>query len=135
MSLLHNVVVVLHQPQNPINIGATVRVMANMGLGELRLVNPVDYEAEKIEGIAHGTRDRVSKIRHFSSLRDAVADCARVHAYAGKPRAARWTRTNPKESAQELLAHAETAPVAILFGQEDHGLENDALDLAHATVT
>ncbi|HYV98176.1 MAG TPA: TrmH family RNA methyltransferase [Gemmatimonadaceae bacterium] len=134
-SILDNISVVLHQPQNPINIGATVRAMANMGLGQLRLVQPVAYDVAKIEGIAHGTRERIAKIAHFDTLQAAVADCSLVHAYAGKPRAARWTRLDPKSSAAALLAAAETAPVAIVFGPEDHGLENDALDLAHATVT
>jgi TrmH family RNA methyltransferase len=134
-SLLDNVVVVLQEPQNPINIGATVRAMANTGLGQLRLVNPVAYDPTRIEGIAHGTRERVARIQHYSSLADAIADCARVHAYVGKPRAARWARTDPRSSAEELLGYAERSSVAIVFGPEDHGLENDALDRAHATVT
>jgi TrmH family RNA methyltransferase len=77
----------------------------------------------------------VTRIRHFTSLSEAIADCVRVHAYVGKPRAARWPRTDPKGSAAELLEHAGEAPVAILFGPEDHGLENDSLDRAHMTVT
>ncbi len=105
------------------------------GSHSLRLVNPVEYDPGRIEGIAHGTRDLVSRIRHFTTLEEALADCVRVHAYVGKPRAARWARTDPKASAAELLAHAEAGPVAVLFGPEDHGLENDSLDRAHATVT
>ena len=135
MSILDNVAVVLFEPQNPINIGSVVRAMANTGLTNLRLVNPVEYDPTRIEGIAHGTRNLVERIRHFDSLDAAIADCVRVHAYVGKPRAARWSRTDPKGSAAELLAHASDAPVAILFGPEDHGLENDSLDRSHTTVT
>jgi TrmH family RNA methyltransferase len=134
-SILDRVVVVLHEPQNPINIGATVRAMKNMGLGALRLVNPVAYEAQQLEGIAHGTRDLVEKIQHFDSLDAALDDCVRVHAYAGKPRAARWARGEPKASALELLEFAQNGPVAVLFGPEDHGLDNAALDRAHVVVT
>jgi tRNA/rRNA methyltransferase/tRNA (cytidine32/uridine32-2'-O)-methyltransferase len=135
MSVLANVAVVLFEPQNPINIGAVVRAMANMGLTDLRLVRPVEYDPSRIEGIAHGTRDLVSRIRHFDDLDSALADCIRIHAYAGKPRAARWTRTDPRQSARDLLAVAGTGRVALLFGPEDHGLENDALDRAHSVVT
>jgi len=135
MSVLRRVVVVLHEPQNPINIGSVVRAMKNMGLDHLRLVNPVAYDPSRIEAVAHGTRDVVERIRHFSTLDEALADCIRVHAYAGKPRASRWRRLEPRESATELLAGAADGPVALLFGPEDHGLENDALDRAHATVT
>lgn len=133
--MLQNVAVVLHRPQNPINIGAVVRAMANMGLDQLRLVEPVAYDPTRIEGIAHGTRRLVERIRHFDSLDAALADALTVHAYAGKPRAARWARITPAESARQLLDTAREGCVAILFGQEDHGLENDALDRAHATVT
>lgn len=126
---------VLHQPQNPINIGATVRAMANMGLTHLRLVRPAEYDAARIEGIAHGTRALVERIAHFDTLESALADCIRVHAYAGKPRAARWQRLDPKASAAELLERTAEGNVAILFGPEDHGLDNAALDQAHATVT
>src|SRR6185436_20895580 len=73
----------------PINIGAVVRAMKNMGLSSLRLVNPVEYDPTRIEGVAHGTRDIVARVRHFSTLADAVEDCVQVHAYVGKPRAAR----------------------------------------------
>lgn len=125
----------LHEPQNPINIGAVVRAMKNMGLTRLRLVNPVEYDPARIEQIAHGTRDVAERIEHFSTLPEALADCVRVHAYAGKPRAARWKRLDPKSSAAELLEYEQEGPVALLFGPEDHGLENDALDQAHATVT
>jgi TrmH family RNA methyltransferase len=133
--VLQNVTVVLHRPQNPINIGAVVRAMANMGLEQLRLVEPVEYDPTRIEGIAHGTRRLVERIRHFDTLDAALADTVCVHAYAGKPRAARWARLTPRESARELLTRANDGCVAVLFGQEDHGLENDALDRAHATVT
>ncbi len=135
MSLLDAVVIVLHKPQDPVNIAGTVRAMKNMGVSQLRLVDPVPYDPWRIEGIAHGTRDLVARIRHFETLDEALADCVRVHGYAGKPRAARWARLDPASSARELLAVAESGPVAVLFGPEDHGLDNEALDRAHATVT
>jgi tRNA/rRNA methyltransferase/tRNA (cytidine32/uridine32-2'-O)-methyltransferase len=134
-SQLDRIVVVLHEPQNPINIGAVVRAMKNMGLARLRLVNPVEYDPARIEQIAHGTRDVAERIEHFATLGEALSDCVRVHAYTGKPRAARWARHDPESSAAELLEWAQAGSVAVLFGPEDHGLENDALDLAHATVT
>ena len=37
--------VVLYEPQNPINIGAVVRAMKNMGARSLRLVRPVESHA------------------------------------------------------------------------------------------
>lgn len=134
-SVLHAVRVVLYEPQDPINIGATVRAMKNMGARDLRLVRPCEYEPNRIEQVAHDTRDVVARIRHYDDLDDALADCARVHAYAGKRRAAKWLRMDPRRAAEDLLEYAPEQPVALLFGREDHGLPNEALDRAQVVVT
>lgn len=135
MSILENIIVVFHKPQDAVNIAATVRAMKNMGVGRLRLVAPVPYDPWRIEGVAHGTRDVVSRIEHFDTLPAALADCLKVVAFAGKRRASRWPLATPREMAPIVLAAAADGPVALLFGQEDHGLPNDALDLSQLIVT
>lgn len=134
MSRLDQVVVVLHKPQDPINIGATVRAMKNMGVGQLRLVKPCPYDPWRIEGVAHGTRDLVAKIRHVDTLEEAVADCVAVAAFAGKRRAVKWPTATPREAAVQLLDEAANGPVALVFGQEDHGLSAESLDRAKLLV-
>ena len=129
--LLDHVVVVLYEPQDPVNIAATVRAMKNMGVTTLRLVNPVPYEADRIEGIAHDTVDLVSRIVHFSSLDAALADCVHVAAFTRRRRAAKRASADARQTALTLLMHATVGPVAIVFGREDHGLPNEALDRAH----
>lgn len=134
-SILHAVRVVLYEPQDPINIGAVVRAMKNMGARDLWLVRPVDYDPNRIEQVAHDTRDIVARIRHFADLDAALAGCVRVAAFAGKRRAAKWTRLDARAAAVDLLGYAPDGPVALLFGREDHGLPNEALDRAQVTVT
>jgi TrmH family RNA methyltransferase len=136
MSRLEQVVIVLNEPQDPINIAATIRAMKNMGVRHLRLVNPVQYDPWRIEGVAHGTRDLVDKIEHFDSLQGALADCVKVAAFAGKRRKVRWSVATPREMAAQLIETllASDGKVALLFGQEDHGLPNEALDLAQLLV-
>ena len=134
MSVLDQVIIVLNEPQDPINIAATIRAMKNMGVRHLRLVNPVQYDPWRIEGIAHGTRDLVDQIKHFDSLQSALADCVKVAAFAGKRRAVRWAVATPREMAAQLVDTAAEGNVALLFGQEDHGLPNEALDLAQLLV-
>ena len=68
MSLLRNIRVVLYEPQDPVNIGGTVRVMKNMGLDDLVLVRPMRYDPDKLERIAHNTRDLAGRIRHVDEL-------------------------------------------------------------------
>jgi TrmH family RNA methyltransferase len=133
--LLDHVVVVLFEPQDPVNIAATIRAMKNMGVQALRLVNPVAYDPERIEGIAHDTADVVAGIRHFTSLDDALADCVHIAAFTRRRRAAKRVLADARETARTLLQHAMAGPVAILFGREDHGLPNEALDRAHIVST
>lgn len=132
MTILANLSVVLAYPQDPVNIAAVVRAMKNMGASDLRLVQPCAYDPFRIEGVAHGTRDLVQKIRHFDSLDDALADCHHVIGFAGKRRTARWERIAPRPAAERYAERLQAGDrVALLFGQEDHGLANDALDRVH----
>ena len=134
-SILDAVHIVLYEPLDPVNIAGTVRAMKNMGLGSLRLVRPVAYEAERIEGVAHDTRDIVAAIRHFDDLDAALSDCVRVAGFSARRRAAKRERLAPREAAADLLGYATAGPVALLFGREDRGLDNAALDRAHIVVT
>jgi len=133
-SLLDAVRVVVYEPQDPVNIAAIVRVMKNMGVRDLRLVRPSPYEPNRIEQIAHHTRDVVERIRHYDTLDDALADCVQVAAFSGRKRAAKWQLLDPRAAATHLLDRADDGPVALLFGREDHGLPRDALDRAQVIV-
>src|SRR5688572_11521443 len=120
-SQLSALTVILHEPQDPVNIAATVRAMKNMGASDLRLVRPVAYEAHRLEGIAHGTRDLIDSIRHFDTFDEAAGDCARIAAYTARRRAAKWQILDPKAAAVDLLSAASDGRVAIVFGREDSG--------------
>jgi TrmH family RNA methyltransferase len=133
-SVLSRVRVVLYEPQNPVNIAAVVRAMKNMGVSSLSLVRPVEYDPYRLEGIAHDTNDIIDRITHFEDLDAALADCVYVAAYTARRRAAKWTATTPRESAAAIVPAVADGPAALLFGREDKGLPNDALDRAHVVV-
>ena len=133
-SALDAVRVVLDHPQDPVNIAATVRAMKNMGVSHLRLVEPVEYDPWRLEGIAHDTQDIIAAIEHFSSLDAALADCVRVAGFTARRRSAKRPVAAPRAAAGELLEFAAAGPVALLFGREDRGLDNTALDRAHVVV-
>lgn len=135
MSALDNVCVVLVEPQDPVNIAAVVRAMKNMGVQQLRLVNSVEYDASRVERVAHDTRDIVARIRHFDSLDAAIADCVFAAGFTARRRKAKWKLVTPRDVALPMLAAAVDEPVAVFFGREDHGLSNESLDRAHAVVT
>ena len=133
-SVLSRVRVVLYEPQNPVNIAAVVRAMKNMGVPSLSLVRPVEYDPYRLEGIAHDTKDIIESIAHFDDLDAALADCAYVAAYTARRRAAKWMATTPRESAAQIVHSVSDGPAALLFGREDKGLPNEALDRARVVV-
>jgi tRNA/rRNA methyltransferase/tRNA (cytidine32/uridine32-2'-O)-methyltransferase len=113
----------------------SVRAMKNMGISDLRLVNAVPLDAWRIQGIAHDTGDVLQKAREHATLDDAISDCVLVAAFTARHRAARWAVSAPREITNRLLDGAAGAPVALLFGREDRGLPNEALDRAHVHVS
>jgi tRNA/rRNA methyltransferase/tRNA (cytidine32/uridine32-2'-O)-methyltransferase len=130
-----SVVVVLHEPQDLVNIAHVVRGMKNFGVRDLRLVNPREYEAYRVEGIAHQTQDVLARVRTFATLAAALAECVHVVGFTARGRTAKRNAQRPREAAAEVTALAAVGPVALLFGREDKGLSNEALDLCHRIVT
>ncbi len=130
-----NVVVVLHEPQDLVNIAHVVRALKNFGFRDLRLVNPRAYDAYRIEGIAHQTQDVLARVARYDRLERALADCVHVVGFTARERSAKRNAQRPRRAAAEILAQAEAGRVALLFGREDKGLPNEALDLCHRVVT
>ena len=139
------IVVVLHEPQDLVNIAHVVRGMKNFGVRDLRLVNPREYEAYRVEGIAHQTQDVLARVRTYATLEEALADSVHIVGLTARGRTAKRNVQRPREAAAEVVALASGAggggggggggPVALLFGREDKGLSNEALDRCHRVVT
>jgi TrmH family RNA methyltransferase len=127
--------VVLYEPQDPVNIAATVRAMKNMGCSNLFLVRSVEYDPWRLEGIAHDTSDIIEKIRKCDTIDDALDGCVRVAGFTARRRAAKRDVVTPRAASTELLDYARSGDVAVLFGREDKGLPNEILDRAHLVVT
>jgi TrmH family RNA methyltransferase len=125
-------VVVLNQTQDVVNIATAVRAMMNMGLRRLRLVAPVDFNAHRIAGIAHGSEAVLERAEFFDTLEAALDDTSYAIGTTARRRTASFVWQNPREAATDLIQIAEQrekqGPVAIVFGREDKGLSNEDLD-------
>jgi tRNA/rRNA methyltransferase len=130
-------VVVLVEPQLGENIGAAARAMANFGLSRLRLVKPRQrWPNDKARMMAAGADRILDDAALFDSLADALADCSFVLATTARAHDQAKPVIDAAEAAREIaprIAAGET--VAIMFGRERNGLENDEVALADRVVT
>lgn len=130
------IVLVLLEPQQSENVGAVLRVMLNFGLGWLRLVRPGPLDPARLEVVAHRSGALVGAMESFDDLGAALADVTFVVGATARARALARPVLAPRAVAGEvagLVGRGER--VALLFGREDTGLPNSALDHCHALVT
>ncbi|WP_305095950.1 RNA methyltransferase [Croceibacterium aestuarii] len=128
-------VIVLVRPQLGENIGKAARAMLNFGLAEMRLVEPRDGWPNPSAGPAASGADVVlEKAQVFSSVAEAVADCAHVYATTVRKRGVTKPVLTPEQAAREM-AGSNRGRSAILFGPERSGLETDDVALARTIVT
>jgi tRNA/rRNA methyltransferase len=130
-------VVVLVEPQLGENIGAAARAMGNFGLSRLRLVKPQQgWPNERARVMAAGADRILETAELFDTLEAAIADCHFVLATTARAHDQAKPVIGADEAARQAaprVAAGET--VALVFGRERNGLENDEVGLADAIVT
>lgn len=136
-SALNGPTVILVEPQLGENIGMCARAMGNFGLTELRLVKPRDgWPNPHAQRAAAGADHILDKVRLFDTLREALADCHLVFATTARAHHQAKPVVGPEAAAQEMTAPLAAGDrVAIMFGRERYGLENDEVGLADKIVT
>jgi tRNA/rRNA methyltransferase len=130
-------IIVLVEPQLGENIGTVARAMGNFGLSRLRLVRPRDGWPNPRARISASGADRIlDNAQLFDRLTDAITDCNLVFATTARAH----DQAKPvvsAEGAAQLMAGpiADGAKVAVLFGRERYGLENEEVGLADRIIT
>ena len=151
---LKNTRIVLVEPAGARNVGSIARVMKNMGLTQLVIVNPeCDPLGEEARMMAVHGLDVLESARVVPDLASALDGCHRVAATVGRDGVLRpvenlrsvvpWIlgefgvlefhdRGTPAEIRGEMKGDLTSA---IVFGREDHGLSNEQLKYAQRLVT
>ena len=130
-------VFVLVRPQMGENIGAAARAMWNFGLDRMRVVAPRDgWPNEKAVAMASGAGRLLDEADVTATLPEALEDATYVFATSARIRGLTKPVFSP-ERAMELAAEKLAAgeKVAVLFGPERAGLENDDVARANALIT
>ena len=128
---------VLVRPQMGENIGAASRAMWNFGLDRMRLVAPRDgWPNPAAVAMSSGAGRLLDDARLFDTTDQAVDDCAYVFATTARSRGLTKPVVSPERAmtmAAEKIAAGQR--VAVLFGPERAGLENDDIARANAIIS
>lgn len=127
--------IVLVGTQHPGNIGSAARAMKTMGLSRLVLVAPERFPHPDAQALAAGADDLLAGAEVHATLAGAIADCTLVLGCTARSRRVPLPEQGPPEAAVALLEEATRgAQVALVFGRERTGLDNDELQLCHGAV-
>jgi tRNA/rRNA methyltransferase len=134
---LQNCRVVLVRPKIAANLGATARVMRNMGLSQLVLVapeaDPADRQARQLS--THG-EEILDRARNVADLGAALADClfvAGTSARTGGPYR-RQSVVAPDHAMPIVVERLDSGPAALVFGPESSGLTDEEVMRCHYLI-
>ncbi|SHK32072.1 tRNA/rRNA methyltransferase [Shimia gijangensis] len=127
---------VLVRPQMGENIGGAARAMWNFGLDRMRIVAPRDgWPNQRAVAMASGAGRLLDEARLTETTEAALDDCHYVFATTARARGLTKPVVTPEramEMAREKIAAGEK--VAVLFGPERSGLENEDIAKANAII-
>ena len=127
--------IVLVGTSHPGNIGSAARAMKVMGLESLWLVAPERFPDAEATMLAASADDVLLNARVVPDVQTAIADCGLVVGTTARGRHLPWRVVEPREAALEIAAAAQSGEVAILFGNERTGLENEHVQQCHTLLT
>ena len=126
-SPLSNIRIVLDHTSHPGNIGSAARAMKTMGLSRLHLVAPQRFPHAEADALACDARDVLEQAQICATLDQALAGCAIAAGLTARRRDLQHPCLDVRAAAQRLTEIAATQEVALLFGNEAHGLSNNEL--------
>ena len=134
---LDHLTIVLHKPRLAENIGATARAARNMGITRLAVVQPEDFDQERMLKMATGSS--AALIHNLGLHQDLASALGSFHYVVGTTArlggSYRQSPVPPRELARQLIPLSQHNQVALLFGPENWGLTNEELAFCHTLVT
>ncbi len=120
--------IVLVGTQEEGNIGSAARAMANMGLDELVLVAPVSLPNRVARAFAVGAGEILDNARIVGTLEEGLEPYSRIiGTTSARAREQQVPLLRPSELASTLADGSSESKVAVVFGPEASGLNNEQL--------
>jgi tRNA/rRNA methyltransferase len=119
------------------NIGAAARAMWNFGLDHMRIVDPRDgWPSQKAVAMASGAGRLLDEARLFDTTAEALTDTTFVMATTARHRDLIKPVFSPEHAMAEAWRRISAGQkVAVMFGPERAGLENDDIIKANAIIS
>lgn len=130
--------IILTRPQMGENIGAAARAMLNFGLTDMRIVAPRDgWPNPRAVAMASGAAGQVlDRARVYPTLAEAMADIDYAYATTARGRELTKPVLTPASAMSDGRGRASSGErIAVIFGPERAGLENDDVARANAIIT
>jgi tRNA/rRNA methyltransferase len=136
-SVFEQIRIVIVEPAGALNVGSIARVMKNMGLQRLVLVNPqCDPTGAEARQMAVHAQDVLNAAQIVQSLPTALQGCHRAIATTGRDQMGGLPIEHPRAALPWLLeAQGQSIASALIFGREDRGLTSTELDYAQRLVS
>jgi tRNA (cytidine32/uridine32-2'-O)-methyltransferase len=126
---------VLVRTSHPGNIGSAARAMRTMGFTRMDLVAPHRFPDREASAMAAGADEVLAGAGVHAGLVDALAGATFALGLSARRRGVNLPELTPRDAvAQALAAAARGEQVALVFGNERTGLENEELARCHAMV-
>lgn len=127
---------ILVRTSHPGNIGAAARAIRTMGFHRLGLVSPQSFPHGEATALAAGATDVLDAAVVSADLPAAIGNSRFVLGATARRRGVALEELSPREAAARMLSALERGDeVAVLFGNERTGLENDEIQRCHAAIT
>jgi len=135
--MLDDLAVVLFRPKYPENVGSAARACLNMGVENLILVQPRDFDLDKARPLATAHAKHIlEQARIVETLPEAVEGFTAV--YGTTARTGGWRKgiMSPTTMAGVVDDRLRSGgKVAIVFGPEDKGLTNEETSICSGLMT
>jgi tRNA (cytidine32/uridine32-2'-O)-methyltransferase len=126
---------VLVRTSHPGNIGSAARAIRTMGFERLELVAPARFPDTEANALAAGADDVLANAGLHDGLIEGLAGSSLALGLSARRRGVNLPEISPREAAAQVLAAAARGEqVALVFGNERTGLENEELARCHAMV-
>ncbi len=129
-----NIRVVLVGTTHPGNIGATARAMKVMGLERLYLVSPARFPSGEATAMASSADDILANAVVVDDFMEAIAGCPLVLGTTARLRSLPQPLFDPRTAAEKAVVEAGKHEVAMVFGREKSGLNNEEVRHCHWLV-